>query len=316
MAKFNQDYRGRLKAYFHKQLGMRDYRHGWLKGQCPACNKEDKYGVNISRNTSNCFKCGYHKRPLEVVMELEGIETYRETLVFLETGKFDGYEFKEEKVELRSHKHFYLPDNFKLLSQGNSQLSDSARSYIKNRGFDINEMSRKGWGYCGEGTHMGYIIIPFYNNSSLTYYHARNFLSYGPKYNNPNVDVTGIGKAVIWYNHDALSMYDMVYITEGVFNAETMGDNAIASGGKYVSKYQVNQLIKSPVKRFIILLDPDAIDRAIELALALVDFKMVKVVVLPENEDTNSLGRKKTMQLIYNTRYQDRKALMKLKHNL
>jgi DNA primase len=314
--KYNQNYNSKLNAYFHKQLGMFDYKHGWLKGTCPECGKVNKFGVNLSKGSSNCFVCGYNKRPFDILMDVEGIDTYSKALSFLESGKFEGYQFKEEKVELRERKDFYLPDNFKLLNQGSSQLAQAARSYIKGRGFDIAVMSRKGWGYCGEGTHFGYAILPFYSRGRLIYYHARNFLSTGPKYNNPNIDITGVGKAVIWYNPDALELYDMVYITEGVFNAETMGDNAIASGGKFVSRYQLNQLIKSTVKRFVILLDPDAIDKAIELALALVDFKKVKVVVLPENSDTNSLGKNKTMQYIYNTRYQDRRALLKLKNSL
>ena len=37
------------------------YRRGWLKGDCPECGKDKKYGVNIALNRTNCFSCGYKK---------------------------------------------------------------------------------------------------------------------------------------------------------------------------------------------------------------------------------------------------------------
>ena len=86
--------------------------------------------------------------------------------------------------------------------------------------------------------------------------------------------------------------------------------------GKAISRYQLNELIKSPVKRFIILLDPDAISYAIDLALKLVNFKKVKVVQLPEGKDVNDLNKKNTLNLVYKTRYQGYKDLIKLKNEL
>jgi DNA primase len=95
-----------------------------------------------------------------------------------------------------------------------------------------------------------------------------------------------------------------------------MGERAIATMGKSVSRYQVNLLIKSSVRRFILLLDPDAKDKAIDLALKLVNFKSVKVVYLPEGKDANDLGRKEVMKLVWNTRYQNYQDLIKLKNEL
>jgi len=316
MARYNNQFKGRLKAYLIKRLGMFDYKHGWMKGNCPSCEKEFKFGVNISLNRTNCFVCGYSPSPLDMVMDLEGLHTYAETLDFLDHGDFEGYEFKEVKVELKERIDVYLPDGFRLLSLGKSQLARSARNYISKRGFDIKKMSRKGWGYSNSEKYFGYIIIPFYSHNKLIYFNARNYMSTGPRYNNPDTDVTGVGKSMIWYNKDAFYMYKQVYILEGAFNAETLGDKATASGGKFVSRYQINDIIKSPVERIVIVLDPDAIDKAVDLALKLVDYKRVKVVILPDGEDANSLGKKETMKHIYKVRYQNRQDLIKLKNDL
>lgn len=92
-----------------------------------------------------------------------------------------------------------------------------------------------------------------------------------------------------------------------------MGERGIASGGKAISRYQINEIIKSPVERVIILFDPDAKDRAIDLALKLVNFKKVKVIFLPEGTDCNDLGRKRTLSHVYKVHYQSYQELFKLK---
>lgn len=315
MSTYNTSFKSKLKGYFIQRLSAFDYRNGWLKATCPECGRELKYGINLSLNRTNCFRCGYNKRPLEVLMDIENIETYSEAIKFLNNNKdFEGYEYHEEKIELREHKPVYLPDGFKLLNQGNSQLARSARSYIKSRGFDPEALSRKGWGYATTGKYLGYIIIPFLSNGTLTYFNARRYCGSGPRYNNPEISATGLGKSFIWYNHDSLYMYKTIFICEGAINATVIGDKAVASGGKFVSRYQINELIKSPVERIIICLDSDAMDRAISLAFQLIDYKKVKVIIFPEGKDAADLGHKKTMRLVYNSRYLTKKDLQKMKN--
>lgn len=317
MAIYNRVFKSRLQAYFIRRLGMVEYRRGWLKGNCPSCGKEFKFGVNIGLNRSNCFVCGYRKSPIDIILELENFDVYAQAVDFVnKTEEFEEYAYKEEKVELKEKKETFLPDGFRLLTQGDSIIAKAARNYVKSRGFDPKLKSREGWGYGTKDKYLGYLIIPFTYEGKLVYFNARRFISNGPRYNNPATDVTGIGKSMIWYNHDALFMYKTVYICEGAINASTVGPKAIASGGKFVSRYQVNELIKSPAERFIILLDPDAKDKAIDLALSLVDFKRVKVVYLPEGKDCNDIGLRKTMRLVYNTRYQDRQTLTKMRLEL
>lgn len=93
-----------------------------------------------------------------------------------------------------------------------------------------------------------------------------------------------------------------------------MGDRAIATMGKAISAYQVNQLIKSPVNRFILLLDFDARDYAINLALKLVAYKKVKVVLFKDNRDVNDLGKKAVLKMVYKIRYQSYQDLIKLRN--
>lgn len=315
--KITNQFKSRLKTYFIKRLGAFDYKHGWMKlPVCPYCHRELKMGVNLSMYRTNCFRCNEHPNPSQLVMDIEGFETYHELINFLNSGKFDELEFHEEKVELAEAKPLYLPDGFRILSFGKSQVARSIRRYVKSRGFSIQELSRHGIGYATKEPYFGYLIIPFYYKGQLRYYNARNVIGTGPRYNNPNKDITGVGKEFIIFNYDALEMYRSVFVCEGALNALTMGDRGIATMGKAISAYQVNELLKSSCERFIILLDPDAKKYAINLALKLVAYKKVKVVFLPEGKDVNDLGRKETLRLVYQTRYQSYQDLIQIRNSL
>lgn len=312
---FTKEFNGKVHQYVVEKLGAFDYRKGWMKCKCPYCGKEGKFGINISRNHCNCFRCGEHPGVVQLIMYLENLDTYQEVYKVINSGNYSGYDFREEKEEeIKDYNpKFTLPEGFRLLLFGNSAISKSARNYVKNRKLDYLELSAMGWGYCTKGSHKGYIIIPFYENHKLVYYHARLFIGNGPKYNNPVIQDTGVGKSQVIYNIDALYTYNMVYICEGVINAITMGERGIASGGKHISRYQINQIIKSPVKRVIILLDEDAREQAIDLGLSLVQYKKVKVVFMPKDKDVNDLGKSKTLKLIFSTRYQSYSDLVRLK---
>ena len=315
--KITNQFKSRLKTYFIKRLGAFEYRRGWMKlPVCPYCHRELKMGVNLSMYRTNCFRCNEHPNPSQLVMDIEGFDTYHELINFLNSGKFDELEFHEEKVELAEAKPLYLPEGFRILNLGQSQVAKSIRGYVKSRGFVISELSKHGVGYATKGAYFGYLIIPFYYRGQLRYYNARNVIGKGPRYNNPDKDITGLGKQFIIFNHDALEMYRSVFICEGALNALTIGDRAIATMGKAISAFQVNELLKSQCERFIILLDPDAKEYAINLALKLVAYKKVKVVFLPDGKDVNDLGRSQTLKLVYATRYQSYQELISIRNSL
>ena len=282
---------------------MRDYRKNWLKGNCPYCGKHDKFGVNLYLNRCNCFYCGPKKAPFFLVMDLEKLDN--KYLVFKlldEQEKLDYYE-KPINNELKVIKDLKLPEGFKLISMGNNQLAQSARSYLKNRGFNTDKMAMKGWGYGTQGKYKGYIIIPIFFKGQLVYFTSRRFLSHGPKFLNLEVEDNNIGKNMIIYNYEALYMYNRVRLVESIMNAETLGDNTIAINGKKISSYQLNQIIKAPCTHITILLDDDAWKEAFQIALQLINHKYVKIVDFPKNKDVNDLGKRQTLKRIYKHKY-------------
>lgn len=316
---YNKNFKSLLGAYFLSH-GFEVYKRGWLKGKyfsCPFCGREEKLGVNPSTDFYNCFRCGAKGNLIDLVLILERLETFNEGFQVLQKYKDTGFQIREEKVELKELAPMILPEGFKLLNQGKSQLARSARSYIKRRGFDPDFLSKRGWGYATDDKLFGYLIIPYYQNHQVIYYNARNFMSSGPRYLNPEIGDASLGKAQILYNEEALYMYKSVYLCEGVFNTMVLDKNrGICTAGKFVSQYQINKIIKSPVERVIICLDGDAMDKAIELGLKLCLYKQVKVIQFPKDKDANDLGRAKCLNLVYHTRYTNYQGLIKLKNDL
>lgn len=302
----------KLYQYFTQRVGMVKYRRGWLKGNCPSCG-DYKWGVNLSLMRTNCFKCTYNEKPLDAIILIENLVTTNEVFNILKT--FEGVDFYEEAVELYQLKeNVTLPDGYRNIKRGNSFLAMSARNYLRKRGFDIDELSKAGWGYCNKDKYFGYIIMPFYRNGKLVYFNARRFLGTGPRFNNPLVEDFGIGKSMLMYNSDALLMYDRIFIVEGLMNARTIGDNAVSTGGKKVSNYQINMLIKAPVRKYIIAFDSDGYDDAIDLAIKLQPFKKVKIMPFKDERDINDLGRLTSLRISQRQNYLKYNELILLKN--
>lgn len=305
----------RLKyyAYFTKRLGLQKYRRGWLKGDCPSCGKKNKFGVNIAQDRTNCFVCGYNDKPEDVICKIEKLDTFQELKAYL--NDYDDFEIKLEKAEaFKLNEDATLPESYYNIRLGHGIFGKNARAYCKKRGFDINKISKKGWGYCTAGKYAGYIICPYYLDNKLVYFNARRYMLSGPRFNNPPIEDFGIGKSMLMYNRDALYLYNRVFILEGLMNAETIGDNAISFAGKSYSKWQLNEIIKSPVDKVVIALDREALEQSIRLALDLIQYKKVKLIIFEDDRDPNDLGRKKFIQIVSKTKYIQYNQLIKLKN--
>ena len=311
----NKGLKDKMYTYFISNMGMRDYRNNWLKGDCPYCGKRDKFGVNLVLNRSNCFVCGGKLNPFYLIKDLEDLETKRDVLNFL--NSYEGLEYFEksfERLKQPDHK-ISLPEGFNVLNIGNNQLALSMRRYVKKRGFDPDEVGLKGWGYGTKGKYWGYLIIPVYQKGELVYYTARRVMGDGPKFLNASTDEIPIGKNFIIYNYESLFIYNKIRIVESIINAETLGDSTIAINGKSLSFFQFSQLIKSPCEYVDILLDRDAWINAIYIALKLAPYKKVRPVLFKDDRDVNDLGKLKTLKLIFKNGYLTYNECLKLKND-
>lgn len=313
----NQEVGGKLYAWAVEHLDMAPVGNkGWLGGNCPHCGKERKFGIHVGSNTSNCFVCGTKMKLINLIMFVHNLKTYSEAMKVLDG--FKGFKIQVERdreieVEQKIGDEI-LPEGFRLLMVGKSKTAHLARETMKKRGFKIPEATALGIGYTGKGKYAGRVIIPYYESGKVVYFNARAITQSGTKYDNPKEEEIGIGKSQVIYNIDILRYATKVWIFEGVLNAITIGMLATNIGGKYPSPWQLNQYIKSPCQKFIIALDDDAYDEAINLGLKLTAAgKRVKILKFPEGKDANDLGKKETLKLEKAHSYMNYNDVLKLK---
>jgi DNA primase len=77
------------------------------------------------------------------------------------------------------------------------------------------------------------------------------------------MNFNALGKSEVLYNIDIAKQYDTIIVTEGAFDAINVGPNAVAILGSMISQNQISKLLKTKAKKIIMMLDPDAIDKAL-----------------------------------------------------
>lgn len=301
----------KLIAYFEEVHSVRKSTKNWFVFDCPFCGKKDKMAVHPYFQYVKCWSCDYRERVNKFLLDTTDLDL---SGIFLLIDSY-GYsnqidsEFEPLKREV-GKSNIELPKGYKLITQGNNNLSNRARKYLVNRGFDIEYMSYLGIGYCDESAtdyiddYFGYIIIPFKKDGYLYYFNARDFLGRPLRYKNPSTEKFNVGKASLLWNEDALSIQDRIFIMEGVFSALTVKDEGVATMGKSVSREQIFKLKSSDVEEIVICLDSGCKRESYTLASNLIDDKKIKVLSLPEG-DPNDLGYDFIMSLYDKTDYTD-----------
>lgn len=298
---------------------------GWYPMNCPFCDHgrgKVKFAVHFAYNLGKCWECEYRERLVKVIMDVEGID-YRQAKTVIDEQDESYMEFDIIHTA-RSYKksEVLMPAGYTGLLDGHGVLSDRVRHYLEvERGFDIVRLDMMGFGYCTEHPgeevlpherfsrdYFGYLIIPFKRKGILQYYIGRDFIGQEPKYKNPAVDLFGVGKEELFYNEDALDLYDEVFLLEGAFDSECVGPAAFASLGWSLSDTQKRKIFKSDLKRLVMLPDKGFYKTAIKTAMDFLDEKEVVVVnmdnVRPgavgpngkELKDVNELGVNPVME--------------------
>lgn len=254
----------RVYTYFSSRYGIhKATKKGWYAFDCPFCGGIKKRAVNIGYGITKCWTCIYRGSVSDFVQAVENCSYYTAKEILNTIDPTDlNIEFFTDVVYENISSNVVLPDGYKSLMEGTGVIADRARNYLKKRGFDIERLDSRGYGYCDEHSDdyltdfFGYIIIPYLRNGILRYYIGRAFLNQDFRYKNPTEECVKIGKSEVLYNESALLIYDEVAITEGALDAEFWDENGIASSGWCLSNYQFEKMYRSPAKTFVFI--PDA----------------------------------------------------------
>lgn len=287
----------KLFSYVKSLIYLKKSNNGWYRSTNPfdirSIALNDKtLGINFDFDKVHCFRTDYKASIMEFLIRYTG-KSYRVLKEEIENQKGLQYESSIDNFNaFKTYGEMQLPEFFHLLNEP-SVFQKRAINYLKYRKFDIDKLIELGVGYCINGDYIGRIIFPFVNNNKLVYFVARDFLGRDPKYLNPPATSNFSSKGDIFYNEDALILYDEVYLVEGVTDAITVGKQAIASLGWSLSKIQLAKLMMSHVDIINIIPDKGFYKQALNTALEIRN-KKIKIANLDfldgEFKDINDLG--------------------------
>lgn len=308
--------RAKAYTYFRNNFVLKKGSQDWYAFTCPFCATDQykmKCAVQFEIKMVKCWSCGYKERIMTFIQDVEQI-SYSQAWLLLdaqEEGALNLDHFKGIEVEAPKLGTLNLPEGFVSILEGNSIIGNRARSYLKWRRFDLNELDRLGVGYVqekpteGKEDYFGYIIIPFQYRGKLTYFLGRDFIGNYLRYKNPPKTLFGIGKSEIIYNEDALELRRVVFITEGCFDALTIGKNGIATMGWSLSEQQKQKILQSDVELIVFVPDVGFYGEAIKTAMAFLGHKPIKVLDMEKlkqyGKDANDIGKERIIKLTKQT---------------
>lgn len=267
------------------------YCHGTIKpdGSTRSPDTEQKLYIHIGKQTYYCQRCASSGPLVKLLKEIvhlsnDDLKRYMENPLSLMGSKSLKDILEEELIDLSrfygGKKPISLPEEFQPLDPDTNDFEELLIfEYLINRGLTVEQIVSYGFGFCKAGQYRDRVIIPCYEDSSPIYFVNRlclfnggpltkeketELLSHGVRKTiNPPSNFNSLGKSEVLYNIDEARKYDTIIVTEGVFDAINVGPNAVAILGSMVSQTQVTKILKAKPKKVIMMLDPDAVDKAI-----------------------------------------------------
>lgn len=249
--------------------------------------KDKSMGIDLSKNFVHCFREEYKNSVLGFVMDYEEC-TYKEAVELV--GVFSSSVIRRGMKVAKKIKYDHLPSSLTLLTDSLDICVTAQNFLVDEKGLDPAVLQRKGWTVCSnfEDKFYGRIIIPYFRNNKIVYYSGRTTIGWKPKYLNVSAELCGNSASTVFYNEDALNMYDSVYLVEGAIDAETLGDNAIARSGWNLSADQMSMIVQSSCKEIRIVPDKGFLPEAIRVAMKLMEHKDTYIDLVPgDHKDVN-----------------------------
>ena len=153
---------------------------------------------------------------------------------------------KNKKVEEKKYDHkavIEFPEyTYSLAELTGHHMGMSAIAYLKRRKLPWEELF-----FCVAGDYKNRIIIPYYDDKKrLIYWNGRQLNPKAkPKYLGPDREIYGVGKGDVLYITKYPPKGSFIFITEGEFDAMSLGEigfPAGAVGGKSISPQQLELL--------------------------------------------------------------------------
>ena len=291
-----------------------------IQVNCPRCQERDglsrpdgKFNleINTEKRKFRCWRCddptfsGSLGRLIKICGTNHDYEIYKSyASLFHDYGNNEDEKIFEDVV---------LPTEMILFANMNMTNPEHLEAYmymVIERQIPKETLIERRIGFCTTGRFRKRIIIPSYDQyGELNYFVGRLYdktIKKSP-YMNPKVD-----KSKIIFNEGLVDWNATVYIVEGGFDDLSLV-NSVPMLGKTLSIALFNK-IKELKPNIVIVLDPDAYSKSVELFHILHDIyveceEKIKIVKLPQTKDNDDIdeirkkyGQKVVLENLYGAR--------------
>lgn len=293
--------------------------------QCPFCQDyKRRLYINAEKLLCNCFNCGWKGNIAQFIKDYQGL-SWSEAVDILQF--YDSYRplpkdlydelFERvymEGIELEK-KPNPLPPEFHLLVDSDIKEAKRFWKYAFKRRLTPKQIKLHGVGYSTYYKLKNRLIIQVFDDSGRSiYWIARSiYPNVDPKTLNPPSKKGYFAKSDVLFNLNNASQYEAVVITEGIFDAITVGDVAVALFGKTMSIKQLALLLESGIKKAYVMLDPDAKQEAVQISLILSRHLKEVFICDLKKGDPNKVGRKACLEAIKSAEKFDKLTAVKYK---
>ncbi len=272
---------------------------------CPFCRKIDRSfhcGIFNEQFNFSCFRCGASGSLYDLLHELTGIE-YQEFYQIVKHSYLDDPAPTSQKIRDRlfpkiEQSENKYKDNLPLPPR--SKNTEQFNQFLKYRKFSEKKIKYYGAYFCNSGEYKGRIILPIYNKTGQRVaFQSRNLQRVkqkrGTSYLNPRFP---FGDHLYCLNKHKKKW---ALIVEGIFDRWRIGQGSLATFRNNLTKAQLLLLLQYNIKTIYIGWDSDAISKSIKVAEEISPlFNCVKLLILPDREDPDTLGRDKIFELMEN----------------
>lgn len=243
----------------HRTEGHKHCRPGWVNTECPFCSSKAganpglHLGWNIKDAYYFCWRCGWHP-PIRTISELISMPDY-DVKKILPNYDADLTVIRQKEFKKQD---FQLPS-------GLVSLQKNHKKYLKNRGFDPDELVDK-WKIQGTGPisnlgHTSYkhrIFIPFYWNGHIVSFDSRDITGKQQnKYQACPKEFEAMEHKKILYGNQEKWDPDLGICVEGPTDVWRLGEQAFAVSGIKFTPAQV-RCIATVFKRVAVIFDDEA----------------------------------------------------------
>ncbi len=227
---------------------------------CPKCDHHHrKLSVNLNKNKFKCWVCGFSGNNVFFIFRLfKSNDLKQEWLAIddiVEPAAFDEL-FAKEEAKLRV---VSLPSSYRYL--GSNTLPKSSflvKNYLKSRRLSKADVIRWRIGYCSAGDFAERIIFPSFDaRGKLNFFVSRAYTrNQWPPYKN-----IGHRADEIIFNELNIDWSKEVFLTEGIFDAITIGQNAIPILGPSLDENSAlfQKIVKEKPPIVWVCSDPDEV---------------------------------------------------------